>query len=91
MCLFIHAQFEKRFYVNKTRLGFFSSNFTRVAFRKDVCIFAISISKSVSRATVVFFVGILLLFTQLLYFIRKLVILVILDQGNVVFVSFCAV
>ena len=35
----------------------------------------------VSRATVVFFfVSILLLFTQLLYFIRKLVILAILDR-----------
>ena len=47
--MFIHSL--QRYYVNKTRLGFNSSNFTRVALRKDVCIFAILISKSaVSRA-----------------------------------------
>ena len=70
-------------YVNKTRLGFYSSNFTRVALRKDVCIFfAILISKLVFWA---------IFDTQLLYFIRKLVILFILDRENVVFVSFCAV
>ena len=78
--MFIHSL--QRYYVNKTRLGFNSSNFTRVALRKDVCIFAILISKSaVSRA---------IFDTQLVYLIRKLVILVILDRENV-FVSFCSV
>ena len=56
---------------------------TRVALRKDICVtFAILISKSVSRT---------IFNTQLLYFINKLVIIVILDRENVIFVSFCAV
>ena len=56
---------------------------TRVACRKDVCVFfAILISKSDSRA---------IFDTQLLYFIRKLVLLVILDRENVIFVIFCVV
>ena len=47
-------------------------NKTRVALRKDVCVFfAILISKSVSQA---------IFDTQLVYFIRKLVITVILDR-----------
>ena len=58
-------------------------NKTRVALRKDVCaFFAILISESVSRE---FFD------TQPVYFIRKLVILVILDREKFSdFVSFCA-
>ena len=69
--------------MSKTRLEFYSSNFTRVVLRKDVCVFfAILISKSVSRA---------IFDAQLVYLIRKLVILVIIDRENVVFVSFCAV
>ena len=59
--------------------------FTRVALREMSVYFAILISKSVSRGTVVFFVSILLLFTQLLYFIWKLVILITIDRENVVF------
>ena len=56
---------------------------TRVALRKDVCvIFAISISKSVSGT---------IFNKQLLYFIGKLVIVVILDLENVVFVSLSGV
>ena len=46
--------------------------------QRCLCTFCNFISKSVSRA---------IFDTQLLYFIRKLVILVILDRGNVVFVS----
>ena len=47
MCSFI-TEFEKRFYVNKRRLRFYSCNLPRVALRKDVCVlFTILISKSV--------------------------------------------
>ena len=63
---------QSRFYVNKTRLGFYSSNFTRVALCKYVCVFfAILISKSVSRA---------IFDKQHVYFIRKVVVLVILVE-----------
>ena len=55
----------------------------RVALRKDVRVFfEILISKAVFWA---------IFDTQLEYFIRKLVMLVILDRENAVFVSFCAV
>ena len=92
VCLFI-TEVEKRFFVNKTKLGFYSSNFTRVPLRKDVCVFFLQFwfpNQFLGQLSH-FFVSMLLLFTQMLYFIRKLVILVILDRENVVFVSFCAV
>ena len=47
-----------------------------------LCIFAILISKSVSRA---------IFDKQQVYFIRKVVVLVILDGEKVVFVNFCTV
>ena len=54
----------------KQNLNFIVLTSTRVVLSKDVCVFfAILISKSVSLAI------------QLVYFIRKLVILVILDPG----------
>ena len=65
------------YYVNKSRLEFYSSNFTRVDLRKDVCaFFAFLISKSVSQA---------IFGVQLVYFIRKLVILTLLDGRVILF------
>ena len=65
------------YHVNKTRLKFYSSNFTRIDLRKDVCVcFAILISNSVSRA---------IFDTQLVYFIRKSVILTLIDGRVILF------
>ena len=67
MCLFIHYIGRKAILCkkkNKTTLKFYSSNFTHIALRKDVCVlFAILISKSVSRA---------IFNVHLVYFISKI-------------------
>ena len=84
--MFVHSlpRLKSDFYVNKTRIEFIVLTLlVRLVLRKNICVFfAILISKEVSRA---------IFDIELVYFIRKLVILVILDREKCVFVSFCVV